>query len=103
MFFFFFKQKTAYEISACLVGSEMCIRDRYMKDGVFYGQNPSNVLRARTGLAGYINVPQGLDATFSNAGLTGPGGHPIGLFLRNLGRGVMLATDSNTTEGFVWT
>ena len=27
---FFFKQKTAYEISACLVGSEMCIRDRGM-------------------------------------------------------------------------
>ena len=25
-FFFFFKQKTAYEISLCLVGSEMCIR-----------------------------------------------------------------------------
>ena len=30
--FFFFKQKTAYEISACLVGSEMCIRDRIQKD-----------------------------------------------------------------------
>eukprot|EP00828_Plagiopyla_frontata_P009852 TRINITY_DN15112_c0_g1_i1.p2 TRINITY_DN15112_c0_g1~~TRINITY_DN15112_c0_g1_i1.p2 ORF type:complete len:141 (+),score=32.48 TRINITY_DN15112_c0_g1_i1:3-425(+) len=30
LLFFFFKQKTAYEISACLVGSEMCIRDRYM-------------------------------------------------------------------------
>jgi imidazolonepropionase-like amidohydrolase len=26
----------------------------------------------------------------------------MGLFLRNLGRGVMLATDSNTTEGFLW-
>ena len=26
--FFFFKQKTAYEISLGLVGSEMCIRDR---------------------------------------------------------------------------
>ena len=25
----FFKQKTAYEISACLVGSEMCIRDSF--------------------------------------------------------------------------
>ena len=25
---FFFKQKTAYEILRCLVGSEMCIRDR---------------------------------------------------------------------------
>ncbi|WP_460413871.1 hypothetical protein [Staphylococcus aureus] len=24
---FFFKQKTAYEIAQCLVGSEMCIRD----------------------------------------------------------------------------
>ncbi|GAB5842062.1 hypothetical protein JMUB7547_28710 [Staphylococcus aureus] len=24
---FFFKQKTAYEMSASLVGSEMCIRD----------------------------------------------------------------------------
>ena len=27
MFFFFFKQKTAYGISSFLVGSEMCIRD----------------------------------------------------------------------------
>ena len=27
--FFFFKQKTAYEIASCLVGSEMCIRDRF--------------------------------------------------------------------------
>jgi len=26
--FFFFKQKTAYEIEYGLVGSEMCIRDR---------------------------------------------------------------------------
>ena len=26
--FFFFKQKTAYEIHERLVGSEMCIRDR---------------------------------------------------------------------------
>ena len=28
MMFFFFKQKTAYEIMPSLVGSEMCIRDR---------------------------------------------------------------------------
>ena len=27
--FFFFKPKTAYEVSACLVGSEMFIRDSY--------------------------------------------------------------------------
>ena len=30
VFFFFFKQKTAYEISLGLVGSEMCIRDRLL-------------------------------------------------------------------------
>ena len=29
MFFFFFKQKTAYEIGVRLVGSEMCIRDSH--------------------------------------------------------------------------
>ena len=27
MYFFFFKQKTAYEMLRSLVGSEMCIRD----------------------------------------------------------------------------
>src|SRR5678809_1537082 len=36
---FFFKQKTAYEISACLVGSEMCIRDRV------YSLTPRGVAR----------------------------------------------------------
>eukprot|EP00658_Telonema_sp_P-2_P009213 TRINITY_DN1346_c0_g1_i1.p1 TRINITY_DN1346_c0_g1~~TRINITY_DN1346_c0_g1_i1.p1 ORF type:complete len:181 (+),score=57.13 TRINITY_DN1346_c0_g1_i1:39-581(+) len=29
VFFFFFKQKTAYEMLRSLVGSEMCIRDRF--------------------------------------------------------------------------
>eukprot|EP00658_Telonema_sp_P-2_P052807 TRINITY_DN41095_c0_g1_i1.p1 TRINITY_DN41095_c0_g1~~TRINITY_DN41095_c0_g1_i1.p1 ORF type:complete len:126 (+),score=30.85 TRINITY_DN41095_c0_g1_i1:45-422(+) len=32
--FFFFKQKTAYEMLRSLVGSEMCIRDRYNRGGV---------------------------------------------------------------------
>ena len=34
---FFFKQKMAYEFSACLVGSEMCIRDFFFfqaEDGI---------------------------------------------------------------------
>jgi imidazolonepropionase-like amidohydrolase len=76
--------------------------NKYLKDGIFYGENPANVLRARKGLEGFINIPTGIDVTFSNAALTGPGGHPIGLFLRNLGRGVMLPTDTNTTGGFMW-
>ncbi len=33
--FFFFKQKTAYEVLSGLVGSEVCIRDRRMKFGRF--------------------------------------------------------------------
>ncbi len=32
--FFYFKQKTAYDIAACLVGSEMCIGDRPLPAGL---------------------------------------------------------------------
>ena len=51
---FFFKQKTAYEISACLVGSEMCIRDSCCnfhdknlmraKNAFFNGKNSLNMV-----------------------------------------------------------
>ena len=34
--FFFFKQKTAYEIGVRLVGSEMCIRDSLYADKILY-------------------------------------------------------------------
>ena len=37
--FFFFKQKTAYEIGVRLVGSEMCIRDRSLRDRVYAWEN----------------------------------------------------------------
>src|SRR5674536_369671 len=33
LFFFFFKQKTAYEMLRSLVGSEMCIRDSLILTG----------------------------------------------------------------------
>src|SRR5450756_646613 len=33
----FFKQKTAYEIMPSLVGSEMCIRDRWISDSPWSG------------------------------------------------------------------
>ncbi len=31
--FFFFKRKTAYVVSACLVGSEVCIRGSFRIEG----------------------------------------------------------------------
>eukprot|EP00825_Cyclidium_porcatum_P028825 TRINITY_DN30970_c0_g1_i2.p3 TRINITY_DN30970_c0_g1~~TRINITY_DN30970_c0_g1_i2.p3 ORF type:complete len:179 (-),score=22.02 TRINITY_DN30970_c0_g1_i2:450-986(-) len=50
--FFFFKQKTAYEIMPSLVGSEMCIRDslwRGSKDG--FDLSPANGQGALGGIA----------------------------------------------------
>src|SRR5428012_16277 len=38
--FFFFKQKTAYDIMPSLVGSEMCIRDRSILDMIRIGARP---------------------------------------------------------------
>ena len=43
--FFFFKQKTAYEIGSGLVGSEMCIRDRYYE---YYGLTPDKLDHAKS-------------------------------------------------------
>jgi len=98
-----FAEAHNHNIDATTAAAARAVVDKYFRDGVFYAQNPANVLRARSGLVGFINVPTGLDVTFSNAALTGPGGHPMGLFLRNLGRGAMVATDSNSTSGFLWT
>lgn len=97
-----FAEAHNHNFDASSAETAKAVIDKYTRDGVFYGQNPANVLRARTGIAPYINKPGSIDVKFSNAALTGEGGHPIGLFLRNLGRGAMLATDTNTTGGFIW-
>ncbi len=43
MVFFFFKQKTAYEIRLSLVGSEMCIRDSQGLLGYLGQEYPAEV------------------------------------------------------------
>ncbi|HMC54934.1 MAG TPA: amidohydrolase family protein, partial [Gemmatimonadaceae bacterium] len=73
---------------------------RYLRDGVFYVKNPGNLPRARDSLASRINVPRGVDAVFANGLLTAIGGHPTGLYLRNLSRGSMTAADGD--GGFLW-
>ena len=60
---FFFKQKTAYEISACLVGSEMCIRDRLNSTAEFPLFDPDARLPGKNGqhfvlLNGYQKMQQ---------------------------------------------
>eukprot|EP00825_Cyclidium_porcatum_P027661 TRINITY_DN29811_c0_g1_i1.p4 TRINITY_DN29811_c0_g1~~TRINITY_DN29811_c0_g1_i1.p4 ORF type:complete len:100 (+),score=11.15 TRINITY_DN29811_c0_g1_i1:36-335(+) len=47
-YFFFFKQKTAYEIMPSLVGSEMCIRDRYM--GICYTYEKKGIVSTFTSI-----------------------------------------------------
>ena len=42
---FFFKQKTAYEMLRSLVGSEMCIRDRYIGDTKAYTVEKTDVVK----------------------------------------------------------
>eukprot|EP00658_Telonema_sp_P-2_P050617 TRINITY_DN3863_c0_g2_i1.p1 TRINITY_DN3863_c0_g2~~TRINITY_DN3863_c0_g2_i1.p1 ORF type:complete len:226 (+),score=59.55 TRINITY_DN3863_c0_g2_i1:56-733(+) len=49
-FFFFFKQKTAYEMLRSLVGSEMCIRDRYqrrVREGTRAGMSAASLIIPR--------------------------------------------------------
>eukprot|EP00825_Cyclidium_porcatum_P034664 TRINITY_DN36430_c0_g1_i3.p1 TRINITY_DN36430_c0_g1~~TRINITY_DN36430_c0_g1_i3.p1 ORF type:complete len:171 (+),score=28.19 TRINITY_DN36430_c0_g1_i3:50-562(+) len=59
-FFFFFKQKTAYEIMPSLVGSEMCIRDRCNNDKPVKRNNALwkeiDLLKQKYGQS-YINCP----------------------------------------------
>ena len=73
---------------------------RYLHDGVFYAKNPANLPRGRDSLVGRVNVPRGVDAVFANGVLTATGGHPTGLYLRNLARGAMTAADGD--GGFLW-
>lgn len=73
---------------------------RYLRDGVFYVKNPGNLPRGRDSLRGRVNVPRGVDAVFANGLLTATGGHPTGLWQRNLARGVMTAADGD--GGFLW-
>jgi hypothetical protein len=73
---------------------------RYLRDGVFYAFNPAILPRTRAQLAGKVNVPNGVDAIFSNGALIVSGGHPMGLYQRNLQRGAMTAADGE--GGFFW-
>src|SRR5450756_2978076 len=49
--FFFFKQKTAYEIMPSLVGSEMCIRDRPPPPKAFYRKKTTRPVYQKQGLS----------------------------------------------------
>src|SRR6266480_3757360 len=45
-----------HNVDASTAAAARTIVDKYLRDGVFYAQNPANVLRAGAGLTGFINV-----------------------------------------------
>ncbi|MFL5560508.1 MAG: hypothetical protein ACJ79K_03450 [Gemmatimonadaceae bacterium] len=74
---------------------------RYLRDGVFYVENPNILPRSRAALAGKVDTPLSVDVAFANGGLTGSGGHPIELVHRNIGRGIW--TEADGEGAFYWT
>ena len=54
---FFFKQKTAYEISACLVGSEMCKRQNWGRDRIQDGGEVGGTVTFIVEEASAVEVP----------------------------------------------
>eukprot|EP00831_Metopus_contortus_P026525 TRINITY_DN22549_c0_g1_i4.p2 TRINITY_DN22549_c0_g1~~TRINITY_DN22549_c0_g1_i4.p2 ORF type:complete len:134 (+),score=34.66 TRINITY_DN22549_c0_g1_i4:33-434(+) len=55
-YFFFFKQKTAYEMQRGLVGSEMCIRDRNMWEVMAFFRKTILIALPPTGEAPHVPV-----------------------------------------------
>src|ERR1051325_5611532 len=98
--------KGGYVIPACgeahnhnATGDNDPAIDNYLASGTLYVKNPGNLPGLREG--DRINHPQGIDVIFSNGLFTAPGGHPIGLWKRNVERGAMKPEDG---EGaFYWT
>lgn len=74
---------------------------RYLRDGVFYVENPDVLPRSRAALAGKVNTPRGVDVVFANGGLTASGGHPIEIVRRNIARGIW--TEADGDGAFYWT
>ena len=73
---------------------------RYLRDGVFYVENPNVLPRSRTAIAGKVNVPASVDVIFANGGLTGRDGHPVEIVGRNVARGIW--TDADGEGAFHW-
>lgn len=74
---------------------------RYMQAGVFHVLNPNSLPGTQAALAGLINRPDAPDVVFAHGGITGPGGHPIGLLQRNIARGVW--TEEEGEGAFLFT
>ncbi|MFL6246015.1 MAG: amidohydrolase family protein [Thermoanaerobaculia bacterium] len=67
--------------------------DRYLREGIFYVQNPNSLADAPRRFAGRVNTPASIDVTFSNGGLTNSDGHPVEVARALIARGVWKESD----------
>jgi hypothetical protein len=77
------------------------LRDKYLKDGIYYVKNPCNVPRLVAPLRDRINIPGSIDVVFANGGITAPGGHPVEMAKRNIERKIWV--DADAEGGFYYT
>lgn len=61
---------------------------RYLSHGVFYVKNPNVLPSGVDPIREQVNHPTSIDVAFAGGGITGPGGHPIGVVQRNVDRGL---------------
>jgi imidazolonepropionase-like amidohydrolase len=71
----------------------LALKNRYLKDGIFYIKNPNNVPRSTAALKNKINIPESIDVIFSNGSFTAAGGHPIEIDKRNQALKIWPAAD----------
>jgi hypothetical protein len=60
----------------------------YIRSGVFYVKNPTNLPAETAVISGEINRPDSIDVLFSNGAITGSGGHPTQIATRQIDRGI---------------
>jgi hypothetical protein len=61
---------------------------QYIRSGVFYVKNPTNLPAETAVILGEINRPDSIDVLFSNGAITGSGGHPTQIATRQIDRGI---------------
>ena len=77
------------------------LRDKYLKDGIYYVKNPDDVPRLVAPLKDKIDIPGSIDVSFANGGFTAPGGHPVEMAQRNIDRKIWIEADAE--GGFYYT
>jgi len=65
----------------------------YLEDGIFYVKNPDAIPRFLERARPLASRIETVDGAFAQGGWTGPGGHPVDLFERNLARGIFREED----------